>query len=213
MSSHTANVRRAMEQEQQRTRPRDTADGFWGPLTGKYYDSVEARNHYELREAQHRGADPTDMLLEGLTTDQIRALDQRARLSEQQKLDHATSGVDTATFLELHPEYVDCDHNSEEMKRCLYARGHWNPEGTKWPTLPQWENALESLKAVGVLKLNQAELQRQAKGEAQERARRIQARGGVAAVVANTPTESEEELYSLPLEEIRRRGTPGGWLR
>jgi hypothetical protein len=205
-------VREQIRQRQQ-TAQGATPDGLWGPLTGRYYESVEARNYYELREAQHRGVDPTDMLLEGLSTDQIRALDQRARLSEQQKLDHATSGVNTATFLELHPEYVDCDHNSEEMKRILYERGHWNPEGTKWPTLPQRENAFESLKAVGVLKLNQAGLQRQAKGEAQERARQIRARGGVAAVAANEPIESEEQLEKMSLEEIRHRATVGGWLR
>jgi hypothetical protein len=88
-----------------------------------------------------------------------------------------------------------------------------NPEGTRWPTLPQWENAFESLKAVGVLKLNQAELQRQAKGEAQERARQIRARGGVAAVATNTPTESEEELYEISMDDLRQRATTGGWLR
>lgn len=99
------------------------------------------------------------------------------------------------------------------MKRCLYARGQWNPEGTKFPTLYELEDAFKTLKAAGVLKLNQAELNRQAKEQAQERARQIQARGGGAAVAANTPLESEEELYEMPLEEIRRRATPGGWLR
>jgi hypothetical protein len=115
--------------------------------------------------------------------------------------------------LELHPEFVDCDANSEELKRCLYARGQWNPDGTKFPTLYQIEDAFKTLKAAGVLKLNQAELQRQAKGEAQERARQIRARGGVAAVAANMPTESEEELYELPMPELRRRSAGGGWLR
>jgi hypothetical protein len=114
--------------------------------------------------------------------------------------------------LELHPEFADCDANSEELKRCLYARGQWNPEGTRFPTLNELEDAFKTLKAAGVLKLNQAELNRQAKEQAQERARKIQARGGVTAAAANTPTESEEELYELPLEEIRRRATPGGWL-
>jgi hypothetical protein len=170
-------------------------------------------HHYELREAQHRGVDPTEMLLEGLTTDQIAALDKRVRQTEQAQLDRSASSVDTATFLELHPEFVDCDANSEELKRCLFARGQWNPEGTRFPTLYQIEDAFKTLKAAGVLKLNQAELQRQAKGEAQERARQIRARGGVAAVAANMPTESEEELYELPMPELRRRSAGGGWLR
>jgi hypothetical protein len=206
-------VREQIRQRQQSTRQSFTPDGYFGPLTGKYYDSLEAMHHYELREAQHRGVDPTEMLLEGLTTDQIAALDKRVRQGEQVQVDRSASSVDTATFLELHPEFVDCDANSEELKRCLYARGQWNPDGTKFPTLYQIEDAFKTLKAAGVLKLNQAELQRQAKGEAQERARQIRARGGVAAVAANMPTESEEELYELPMPELRRRSAGGGWLR
>jgi hypothetical protein len=91
--------------------------------------------------------------------------------------------------------------------------GFFVARGIKHPTLPELEDAYESLTARGLLQLNQAELNRQVKAESQERARRIQARGGVAAVAANTPTESEEELERMPLEEIRRRATPGGWLR
>jgi hypothetical protein len=206
-------VREQIRQRQQSTRQSFTPDGYFGPLTGKYYDSLEAMHHYELREAQHRGVDPTEMLLEGLTTDQIAALDKRVRQTEQAQLDRSASSVDTATFLELHPEFVDCDANSEELKRCLFARGQWNPDGTRFPTLYQIEDAFKTLKAAGVLKLNQAELNRQAKEQAQERARQIQARGGVAAVAANTPPESEEELYELPMPELRRRSAGGGWLR
>jgi hypothetical protein len=78
----------------------------------------------------HRNVDPTDILLEGLTTEQIRALNQRVQHTEQAKLERSASSIDTATFLELHPEFADCDANSEELKRCLYARGQWTPEGT-----------------------------------------------------------------------------------
>jgi hypothetical protein len=213
MSSTEQMVREQVRQRRENTRASAMPDGYYGPLTGKYYDSLEAMHHYELREAQHRGVDPTEMLLEGLTTDQIAALDKRARQGDQVQVDRNASSVDTATFLALHPEMIDCDANSEELKRWLYARGQWNPEGTRFPTLRELETAFESLKAAGVLKLNQAELTRQAKEQAQERARQIRARGGVAAAAANIPTESEEELELMPLEEIRRRGTPGGWLR
>ncbi len=212
MSTETM-VREQTRQRQQSTRQSATPDGYYGPLTGKYYDSLEAMHHYETREAMHRNVDPTEILLEGLTTDQIAALDKRARQGEQAQLDRSASFVDTATFLELHPEFADCDANSEELKRWLYARGQWNPEGTRFPTLRELEDAFKNLKAAGVLKLNQAELNRQAKEQAQERARQIRARGGVAAVAANTPTESDDELETMPLEEIRRKATLGGWLR
>jgi hypothetical protein len=154
MYSHTTNVRRVIEQEQQRNaRVTETSGGYYGPLTGKRYDSLEAMHHYETREAMHRNVDPTDILLEGLTTEQIRALDQRVQHTEQAKLERSASSLATATFLELHPEFADCDANSEELKRCLYARGQWNPEGTRFPTLNELEDAFKTLKAAGVLKL------------------------------------------------------------
>jgi len=207
-------VREQIRQRQPSAQQRATPDGFYGPLTGKTYDSLEAMHHYETREAMHRGGvDPTDILLDGLSPEQIAALDKRVRTSEQAQLERSASSIDTATFLELHPEFADCDANSEELKRCLFARGQWNPEGTRFPTLYELEDAFKTLKAAGVLKLNQAELNRQAKERAQERARQIRARGGVAAVAANMPTESENELYEMPLDELRRRATPGGWIR
>ena len=65
--------------------------------------AVEARNHYELREAQHRGVDPTEMLLEGLTTDQIRALDKRVRHTEQEKADIMLMRRRLADFSQASP--------------------------------------------------------------------------------------------------------------
>jgi hypothetical protein len=204
-------VRERVRQRQQSTRQSSTPDGYFGPLTGKYYDSVEARNHYELREAQHRGVDPTDMLLEGLTTDQIRALDERVRHSDQEKADMLSLGEDLLTFHSLHPDYEDYGAVGEENKKVMLA--HFRALGVKHPTLAQLEDAYQQLKVNGLLYLNQAELQKQANSQAQERARQIQARGGVAAVAANTPPESEEELYELPMPELRRRSAGGGWLR
>jgi hypothetical protein len=211
MSGTEQMVREQIRQRQQSTRQSATPDGFYGPLTGKYYDSVEARNYYELREAQHRGVDPTDMLLEGLSTDQIRALDQRARLSEQEKVDMVSLGEDLLTFHSLHPEYEDFGAAGEENKKVMLA--HFRALRIKHPTLAQLEDAYQQLKANDLLHLNQAELQKQTNKQAQERARKIQARGGVAAVAANEPTETEEELETMPLAEIRRRATAGGWHR
>jgi hypothetical protein len=151
------------------------------------------------------------MLLEGLSTDQIRALDQRARLSEQEKVDMLSLGEDLLTFHSLHPDYEDYGAVGEENKKVMLA--HFRALGVKHPTLAQLEHAYQQLKGNGLLYLNQAELQKQANSQAQERARKIQARGGVAAVAANMPTESEEELETMPLEEIRRRATTGGWIR
>jgi hypothetical protein len=47
-------------------------------------------------------------------------------------------------------------------------------------------------------------IQKQRKGEIADRAKEIE---------AQRTLPDEEELYALPLDEIRRRAAPGGWLR
>jgi hypothetical protein len=47
-------------------------------------------------------------------------------------------------------------------------------------------------------------IQKQRKGEIADRAKEIE---------AQRTLPDEEELYTMPLEEIRRRATTGGWLR
>jgi hypothetical protein len=64
--------------------------------------------------------------------------------------------------------------------------------------------AYTALRAAGLLQLNQAVIQKQRKGEIADRAKEIE-------VQRTLP--DEEELYALPLDEIRRRAAPGGWLR
>jgi hypothetical protein len=165
--------------------------------------------HYEKLKAMRRNLliDEESAFL-NLSAEEQRKIAERALQPEQDKVDWAMSKEDMATWIELHREYVDCDANSEEMKSALYHRGK-----LKAPTLRDLEDAYDSCRAAGVLQLNQAVLQQQEKKKHQKRAGEIEARGGVAAVAANTPTESEEELETMPLEEIRRRATTGGWYR
>jgi hypothetical protein len=169
-------------------------------------------HHYETREAMHQGGvDPTDILLDGLSTEQIAALDKRARQTEQEKVDILIMGEDLLTFRELHPDYID--EGPIGHTNMLAMVDFFAARGISHPTLVQLEDAYENLTARSRLQLDQAALQGQVKKRHQKRAGEIEARGGVAAVAANTPTESEEELYEMPLAEIRRRATPGGWLR
>jgi len=208
MSSHSANVRRVMEEERQKNERRgmDGQEGYYGQLTGKVYPSREAKEHYELREAMHRGIDPTQILLEGLSLEQIRALDTYSRRSDKDREDALAMQIAISDFRELHPEFIDGDNctNGPMMQLIL------EHSGVKYPTLPQLEEAYQFLRAKGFLHLDQKELNRQAKEEAQERARQIRARGGVAAVAANMPVESEEELERMPLDELRRRANGFG---
>jgi hypothetical protein len=214
MSSHTANVRRSIEQSQQRNaRGNETTGGFYGKLTDKNYSSFEEMRHYERLEAMRRNV-PTEeeAVFDNLPAEKIRELFEKASKSEQEKTDFLLMGEDLQTWKELHPEYIDDmgpvgAANMRAMIAFLHARS------IKHPSLTQLEDAYESLAARGLLQLDQAVLAQQGKKRHQKRAGQIEARGGVAAAAANMPIESEEELEAMPLEEIRRRATTGGWLR
>lgn len=108
------------------------------------------------------------------------------------------SGIDLQTFFELHPEYVDCQENTTPMVSFMRARG------IKAPTLSDLHDAYDTLRNSGLLRLNQTVIQKQRKGEIADRAKEIE---------AQRTLPDEYESYSMPLEEVRRRATTGGWLR
>jgi hypothetical protein len=197
--NHNSHVRQALEQEQERNAPRGATTGFYGRLTGKTYETVEAMRHHERLEAMRRNV-PTDeeAAFEAMPAEKLRGFIERAMQSDQEKTDLMMSGIDLQTFFELHPEYVDCQANTSPMVSFVRARG------IKAPTLSDLEEAYAALRASGLLQLNQAVLQKQRKGEIADRAKEIE---------AQRTLPDEEELYALPLDEIRRRATPGGWLR
>jgi hypothetical protein len=172
---------------------------FKGKLTGKTYDSLEAMRHCERLEAMRRAVPTEDeAAFDDLPAEKIKELFARAAKSEQEKADLAMSGIDLQTFFELNPAYVDCQQNTTPIVSFLRARG------IKAPTLSDMQDAYDSLKAAGLLVLNQAVLQKQRKGEIADRAKEIEAARAL---------PDDDELYSLLLEEVRRRATTGGWLR
>ena len=97
------------------------------------------------------------------------------------------------TFLALHPEIPDTDHNAQVLNSTLEAL-----HGKRVYTIPEFENAARVARANNLLQLDQAELAKQAKAATQQRAKVERAR-----IVYRT----EEELEAMPLEEIRRLDT------
>jgi|HubBroStandDraft_6_1064221.scaffolds.fasta_scaffold108521_1 hypothetical protein len=99
--NHTTHVRRAIEQEQQRNAQRNAPPGgFYGRLTGKTYETVEAMRHHERLEAMRRNI-PTDeeAAFDAMPADKLRGHIERAMQSKQEKTDLLTSGIDLQTFL------------------------------------------------------------------------------------------------------------------
>jgi hypothetical protein len=123
---------------------------------------------------------------------------EKVRKFEEQRLkeiatrnDGFRSRQDVAAFHVLHPEYRDdVEANTVLMNHELKRMGV--PIN---PTIEQLETAYYSLRASGVLTLNQAVVAKQEKEAAKERA---------AAHRNSEPTL--EELYSMPMEDLRRLG-------
>ena len=99
--------------------------------------------------------------------------------------------ADGDAFTKLHPEYSDTIKNASQlMAHCKSAFG------TTAPTLEQMDSAYQSLRANGSLELNQRVLAKQADEAAVARARQFKAESSI----------TEEEMKSMPLEELIRRG-------
>jgi hypothetical protein len=67
-------------------------------------------------------------------------------------------GLEGAGLQDLHPDYEDHGAVGEENKNVMLA--HFRSLRIKHPTLAQLEDAYQHLKANGLLRLNQAELQK-----------------------------------------------------
>lgn len=194
--SHTANVRRAQEQERQRNaRQSVPPDGFYGRLTGKVYDSEVAMRHHERLEMMRRNKPSGEQeAFDNLPAEKIRELFNQAATSEQEKIDQQVASQDIGTFLELHPEYDDSNKspNGPAMKIFLTARG------IKYPTLAQLEEAFETLSAQGMVQLKPEVVVKQQQEIYKQRAEDFR---------ASRIMPSDDELSGMSLEEIRRRAS------
>ena len=97
-------------------------------------------------------------------------------------------------FLASHPEFLDIQANGETMNRTLEAL-----YGERLYTPAEFERAYKVCRANKTLQLDEAELAKQAQAAANARAKAEQKSRAAAA-----RTYTEEELYEMPLEELRQ---------
>jgi hypothetical protein len=144
------------------------------------------------RQAKLGVRDPKDDSFDNLPAEEIKKLFERAAQSDQDQLDSLSCQEAGNVFCELHPEFKDTEKNAKTM------RAHFTALGIAYPTLDDHERGYIALKSVGLVDLDQKELNNQ-----QQRATKATADG----VRQNQFDESE--AYSLPLEEVRRRAQEG----
>lgn len=175
---------------------------FYGKLTKRNYESLAEMEHFETRERM-RLDEPTEgeKALYAMPIEQFRALCDEAAKSDAEKQDRASCQTAMETWVELHPEFDNStspnNANGKVMAHYLRSRG------IQWPTMHQLEDAYDSLRAAGLLRLKPDVLAQQHQNSIRKRADDIESQGGI----RSYGQLSEEELEAMPLEEIRRRHT------
>jgi hypothetical protein len=94
-------------------------------------------------------------------------------------------------FTKLHPEYSDTPANA--FKLLTHCRSVF---GTSTPSLEQFDSAYQALRANGSIEFNERVLVKQADDAAVARAKQFKKESSI----------TEEEMYTMPLEELKRRG-------
>jgi hypothetical protein len=117
---------------------------------------------------------------------------QRAAFEGMQRADAklAANAENANLFLSMHPEFVDSEANGAALNSTLKAMF-----GDVEHTTEQFERAFEVARANNILELDAAEIAKQTRAATQQRAKTERSR---------IVYRSEDELETMPLEEIRR---------
>lgn len=171
---------------------------YHSALLDKDFDSPQALIREETNERLRREHDQVvadDAAIHAIPIEDFRALCERGMRSDAEKIAINESISSADVFTQLHPEYIDNTKNGNTM------RAAFNLFNITTPTQEQYEEVYERCRAQGLLELDQKVLQQQRNEAARNKAEAFR--------VANT-MPSEEEMYAMDINELRRRGGGGG---
>jgi hypothetical protein len=173
---------------------------FRGVLTGQTFDSVDDLIVAERQAALHNlrpgDASPEELALDQLPLEQVQLLLREGARQEQRKPKLVETRLNGDAWFSLNPWYVDNDHNAHLMKMQLAANGF--AEDTT--TVEQFEKCAKQLRESDLLTLNKRAVAKERVAEVAQRASESVKQQGT--VFDDT---SEEDMYNLPLEELKRR--------
>jgi hypothetical protein len=171
---------------------------FKGTLTGIEFGTLDEMISQERQAALRQMPEPTkeEIAFNRLPIEQQKAFLREGERGERVEANAPQTRINADAFLTLHPEIVDSERNAHLIKMQLVANGITDNN----VSIPDYEKATNQLRESGLLTLNKAALNKQ---HAAEVAR-------LASEAAQTPgsvfdTTSEEEMYALPMEELRKR--------
>jgi hypothetical protein len=160
---------------------------------GETYDSLDALISNQRRAALHTVPAPTqeEIDLEHLPIEDVLALCKAGEQAEMARQNTPKTQLNADAFLTNHPEIVDNQRNARLINMQLKANGV--TDGVV--SIEQFDRATSQLRESGFLTLNKTTLAKQHAAEVKQLAAEH-------AAIANL---TEEDMYALPLEEVRRR--------
>jgi hypothetical protein len=167
---------------------------FKGALTKRTYDSLDGLIANERQDAISQiTITHEDSAFDGQPIEDVQALLKEAERIAQSKALAPETQANGDAWLTLHPEWRDDDHNAKMMLAQLRLNGVVN----RAVTPEDYEIASRQLIAAGMVRLNPAQVKKQQQQDIQDRADN-------ARPVLFDKT-SKEDMYNLPLDEVRRR--------
>ena len=194
-------------------------EGWVSTETGHTYDSEQAARHYDDKELTIRRARMTrtedenfDRLITtgGVSANTAEANRQIQRLTdeatEQQHRRYVAPGMNAVMnqWLDEHPHYINSEYNGNQMRSALIMLyGRAEPRDTT-----ELDAAMEGLVRIGALQVV-ADIEKQKKMSADElyvaTQIALQRKGSAQATPEpESKTPSEQEMYAMPLDELRR---------
>jgi hypothetical protein len=170
---------------------------FIGQISGRHYNSYEEMVANEKIAAAHRDREmiqQQDDILKTIPLETLRVVADRAAYEDKTQQDRLATKKNADAFIAVHPELIDNKSNAFillNQARTMFGDGEL--------TVNNLEDAYQYLRdRTDFLKLDAKELAKQQKAQAKahyetERARSVR------------PTE--QELYDMPLEDLRRLDT------
>lgn len=164
---------------------RQVGIGHWySSLTEQSYDSLPAATHYDnLERLKSKPQSPGSKLLDSLSTEQLKSLVEEMTIQAEQVEGNLNWQQVQKDFVSANHDFVANTANGSALAAVLVERGKLLSSGIFLGTMADMQEAYVDLAEKGVLQLREG---------------------------ARPPQRADEaELYTLPLEEVRRRGM--GW--
>ena len=184
---------------------------FYGYLTGREYETLEAMRVGEKEAAQREAAqlspDPFDDP-NAPTAEQIRATAEYVEHSNQDAAKNMAEERAAEIFCQIHPEFVQNKRNAAAIEMLLKARGIIDD---RYVSVEDIEDAYSELLQRGLIDVDESKLREQPRATVTEQAneirtaRKSRSSGISTRTVSRSvrPSYTDDQLYSMSLEQLR----------